>query len=142
MERSNDLIMNTRFCWDTEDKSQVEEAKQWFVSFKRKGVTIQDSAGKTVQFFRPHYGELVALATPAHSGNRLMKILCEAGDERLVWDREKGQEAKQAKDKFLDLLKKGYSAYSVDTKGHKNRRIEEFDVEAEEILRIPPTANG
>jgi hypothetical protein len=137
-----DFVMNRRCCWDTNDRNQVEEAKQWFVSYKRKGVPIQDADGKPVQFFRPHYGELVALATPAHAGKRVMKILCEKGDERVVWDRDKGKEAKEAKEKFLELVKKGYSAYSVDSKGRKNRRIEEFDVEAEEILMIPPTAKG
>jgi hypothetical protein len=142
MERQNDLVMNTRLCWDSTNKRQVEEAKQWFVSFKRKGVPIQDNNGKPVQFFRPHYEELVALAAQEHSGNRVLKILCEKGDERVVWDKNNGRQAKEAKEKFMQLVKSGYSAYSVDTKGRKNKRIEEFDVEAEEILMIPPTAKG
>lgn len=137
-----DLVMNTRFCWDTGDRKQVEEAKQWFVSFKRKGVAIQDSDGKTVQFFRPYYGELVALAGAVPAGKRLLKVLCEKGDERIVWDVNNGCQGKEAKEKFLDLIKKGYSAYSVDSRGRKNKRIDEFDVEAEEILMIPPTAKG
>lgn len=137
-----DMIMDKRLCWDVDDRRQVEEAKKWFVKFKRHGVPIQDAEGKPVQFFRPHYGELVALATPAHAGKKVMKILCEAGDERLVWDSNNGKEAKEAKSKFVELLGKGYSAYSVDIEGKKNRRIDEFDVEAEEILMIPPTAKG
>lgn len=142
MEGKNDLVIRQRAVWDSSNKRQVEEAKQWFVSFKRKGVPIEDKDGKLVQFFRPHYEELVALAATEHEGNRVMKILCEAGDERVVWDKNNGRQALEAKDKFSDLIKKGYSAYSVDAKGKKNRRIEEFDVEAEEILMIPPTAKG
>ena len=137
-----DLIIDKRCIWDSTDHRQVEQAKKWFVAFKRQGVPIQDKSGKTVQFFRPHYEELVAKASVEHAGNRTMKILCEKGDERVVWDANNGHQAKQAKDRFIELLKKGYSAYSVDTKGKKSRRIEEFDVEAEEILMIPPTAKG
>jgi hypothetical protein len=136
------LVMNTRLCWDSKSKKQVEEAKQWFVAFKRKGVPIQDTNGKPVQFFRPHYEELVAMATVDHIGNRTLKILNDKGDERVVWDSNNGKQAKEAKDKFLSLVKSGYSAYSVDAKGKKNHRIDEFDVEAEEILMIPPTAKG
>jgi hypothetical protein len=72
----------------------------------------------------------------------VMKILCPAGDERVVWDKDNGQEAMQAKERFKDLLKKKYKAYSVDARGKKNRPIEEFDVDAEEILMVPPTSAG
>ena len=44
--------------------------------------------------------------------------------------------------RYYTLTKKGYKAYSVDRNGNKNRRIKEFDVDAEEILMIPPTAKG
>jgi len=136
------LVNRTRFCWDMTDRRQVEEAKAWFVTFKRKGVPIEDKDGRPVEFFRPHYGELVALPTPSHEGNRTLKILSDKGDERIVWDFNNGRQAKEAKEKFMSLVGQGYSAYSVDAKGNKNRRIQEFDVEAEEILMIPPTAKG
>jgi len=73
---------------------------------------------------------------------RMMKILNESGDDRLVWDRDNGKQAKEAKAKFEELLGKNYMAFSVDSKGNKNRRIEEFDVDAEEILMVPPTSKG
>jgi len=142
MESQKKLVMNERACWDSHNKKQVEEAKQWFVAFKRKGVVIQNAEGKPVQYFRPHYEELVAIADKDVSGNRTLKILCDKGDERVVWDANNGRQAKEAKEKFLDLVKNGYSAYSVDSRGRKNRRIDEFDVEAEEILMIPKTAKG
>lgn len=143
MAAQKELVMNQRCCWDSRNKKQVEEAKQWFVSFKRKGVQIQDADGKPVQYFRPYFEELVAIAsTEDLKGKRLLKILCEKGDERVVWDSNNGRQAMEAKEKFRDLIKKGYSAYSVDARGKKNRRIKEFDVEAEEILMVPPTAKG
>jgi len=138
----NGLVMPQRCVWDSNNRNQVEEAKRWFVAFKRKGVPIQDTDGKPVQFFRPHYEELVALPSPTDEGTRVLKSLCEKGDERNVWDRNNGREALEAKERFKSLLSKGYSAYSVNAQGHKNNRIEEFDVEAEEILMIPPTAKG
>ena len=140
--KQTELVMNARLCWDSRKKKQVEEAKQWFVAFKRKGVPIQDKDGKLVKYFRPHYEELVAIADQDVSGRRTLKILCENGDERIVWDVNNGRQAKEAKEKYLDLVKKGYAVYSVDTKGRKNRRIDEFDVESEELLAIPPTAKG
>jgi len=142
MDGQQELVINRRFCWDSQNKWQVEEAKRWFTSYKRKGVPIQDEHGMPVEFFRPHYEELVAMVEPVHEGNRVLKILSEKGDERVVWNKNDGQQAKEAKQKFLDLIGKGYKAYSVDTKGRKNRRIEEFDVEAEEILMVPATARG
>jgi len=143
MSSQNELVMNQRCCWDSRKRKQVEEAKQWFVAFKRKGVVIQDKDGKPVQYFRPHYEELVAIAgTDELKGKRLLKILNDRGDERVVWDSNNGRQAMEAKEKFRDLVGKGYSAYSVDARGRKNRRIKEFDVEAEEILMVPPTAKG
>jgi hypothetical protein len=143
MSTQKELVMNARLCWDSRNKKQVEEAKKWFVSFKRKGVPIRDVKGNTVQYFRPHYEELVALASQENlAGKRLLKSLCEKGDERVVWDANNGRQALEAKEKFRSLIDKGYSAYSVDAEGCKNRRIQEFDVESEEILMIPPTAKG
>ena len=50
--------------------------------------------------------------------------------------------AKEAKAKFEELLGKNYMAFSVDSEGKKNRKIEEFDIDAEEILMVPPTSAG
>ena len=44
----------------------------------------------------------------------------------------------EAKTKFVDLLGKGYKAYSVDNKGKKKRRIHEFDVDAGKISIASP----
>lgn len=134
------MVMNQRIVWDSKHKKQVEEAKQEFLKFKREGYIITDEAGQNIDHFRPHFEELIICAKGTKKN--CMKILSESGDDRIIWDMNNGREAKEAKSKFVELLKKGYKAYSVDAKGKKNRRIEEFDVEAEEILMVPPTAKG
>lgn len=134
------LVMNQRIVWDATHKKQVEEAKQEFLKFKREGYLITDDTGRQIEHFRPHFEELIIVAQGTKKS--CMKILSESGDDRIIWDMNNGKEAKEAKAKFVELMKKGYKAYSVDSKGKKNRRIEEFDVEAEEILMVPPTAKG
>ncbi len=136
-----ELVMDERVVWDSKRLKQVDEAKMLIMGFKRRGYQIMLGDGKTpMERFRPHLEEVVIKAH--RLGTRVLKILCEKGDERLVWDKERGQQAKEAKKKFLEYLKKGHKAYSVDIDGKKNKRIHEFDVDAEEILMIPPTAKG
>ena len=60
----------------------------------------------------------------------------------VIWEKENGKQAKEAKAKFVELLDAGYKAYSVDAKGKKNKRIYEFDIDAEEIIMIPKTSRG
>lgn len=137
---SDTLVMDRRIVWDSKNKKEVEEAKKIILDFKRKGHTILRASGETMEFFRPYFEEVIVKAEKVHKN--IMRVLCESGDDRIVWDKEDGYEAKEAKAKFSELVKKGYKAYSVDSKGQKNRRIKEFDVDAEEILMVPPTAAG
>ena len=143
-----ELVMDRRIVWDSKNLQQVDEAKSIIMPFKRSGyeiLTVDDDGkeGPPMKFFRPYFKEVVIKARQIGiAGKRVMKILCEKGDDRIVWDRDNGREAKEAKKKFSDLLAKGYKAYSVNVEGMKNRRIHEFDVDAEEILMIPKTAKG
>lgn len=135
-----ELIMDQRIVWDRCKIKEVEEAKKLIVKYRREGYPILKTDGTLLERFNPSVEEVIVKAKKV--AKRVMKILSEKGDERLVWDMDKGAEAKQAKKKFVDLIKKGYKAYSVDHRGKKNRRIDEFDVEAEEILMIPETVKG
>jgi hypothetical protein len=134
------LAMNQRIVWDSKNKRQVEEAKKQIIAFKNSGYKIILADGKPMQFFRPYLEEVVVLAERAFTS--IMKILTEKGDERLTWNRDNGLEAMDAKKKFEEWIKKGYKAFSVDVKGKKKKEIFEFDVEAEEILMVPPTYKG
>jgi hypothetical protein len=134
------LVMDRRIVWDSTKLKEVDEAKAMIRQYRSEGHIITKVDGTPLDKFIPSLEEVVVKAQKVMK--RVMKILCEKGDERLVWDKENGKEAKEAKNKFEDLIKKGYTAFSVDVKGKKNRKIEEFDVDAEEILMVPKTAKG
>jgi len=135
-----ELAMDLRIVWDKNRLREIDEAKAEIMKYKRSGYEILLADGKPMEKWSPFLEEVVIRAKKL--GKHVMKILSEKGDERLVWDKEDGSEAKQAKLKFVELIKNGYSAYSVGVDGKKNRKIEEFDVDMEEILMIPATVKG
>jgi hypothetical protein len=136
-----ELVMDQRLVWDPCNIKEVDEAKSRYLGYRRSGHTILKPDGTDMVRFAPTVGEAIVKAGRALT-KHLMKILSDKGDERILWDKEDGREAKEAKKKFMEFVGKGYMAYSVDSRGQKNRRIEEFDVDAEEILMIPPTSKG
>ena len=137
---STTLVMDRRIVWSSTSLKQIDEAKSEIMKYKAMGYVILTVDGKPMERFKPSLEEVVIKAKKVCK--KVLKILCEKGDERLVWDKEDGQEAKEAKAKFVEFMNKDYKAYSVDVNGKKNRRIKEFDVDAEEILMVPPTAKG
>jgi hypothetical protein len=135
-----ELTMDRRIVWDPCKLKQIDEAKSMIMAFKRAGHDILLADGSPMTRFNATLAEVIVKAKAVKKS--ILKILCEKGDERVVWDKDNGQEAKQAKAKFIELLGKGYTAYSVDVNGKKNTKIEEFDVDAEEILMVPNTVAG
>jgi hypothetical protein len=135
-----ELTMDRRVVWDSSKLRQIDEAKKTIMDYRRAGYIILKGDGNPMERFHPSLQEVVIKAQK--TTKRLLKILDVTGDTRITWDKENGKEAKEAKAKFEELLGKGWKAYSVDSKGNKNRKIEEFDVDAQEILMIPPTAKG
>jgi hypothetical protein len=136
----DELVMDRRVVWNANNLKEVDEAKGLIMAYKRKGYEIVRVSGEVMERFRPYYEEVIIRTKKV--GGHVMKILSEKGDERIVWDKEDGYQAKGAKKKFEELVNKGYKAYSVDTNGKKNRRINEFDIDAEEILMVPKTVKG
>jgi len=65
-----------------------------------------------------------------------------AGDYKIIWDRTKTDETEMARDTFNKLKKKGYMAYSVGGDGEKDKKIDEFDPQAERIIMVPPVQGG
>lgn len=63
-----------------------------------------------------------------------LHILSKNGDDRIVWDRRFKDQIEQAKQKFYEMLDKGYIAYVVGPDGKEGRRITRFNPDAEEIL--------
>lgn len=137
---ATELMFPERIVWDTTHKKQVEEAKQVIMARKREGYVITLSNGQPMEKYSPMLGEVIIL--PKKIGGHVMKILSDKGDERLVWDKEDGRQAMECKSKFKELIDKGYSAYTTTESGKRKSRITEFDVDAQEVLMIPPTVKG
>jgi len=137
---SDELVMDQNIIWNKFNKKEVEQAKKVLMEFKRKGYELIKTDGTLMKKFSPVLEEVkVKVKDVAKS---VMKILSPEGDERLIWDKDNGREAMQAKKKFLQLIKEGYTAFSVDHKSEKNKKITEFDVDAEEIMMVPETVKG
>ncbi len=137
-----ELVLDTRIMWDKTHLKQIDQAKTMFMRYKRQGYQFtNESKTAIIERFNPALEEIVVLAKKVTKKHE-MKILNQKGDERIVWDKDDGIEAKQAKERFNQLLKDGWKAYSVDRDGKRNRKIVEFDVDAEEILMVPKTAKG
>lgn len=133
--------MDLRLVWDSNKLKEIDEAKAEYRKYRAQGYEIQKPDGTILDRFMPYLEELIVKTKKTYN-HHVMKILNDKGDERLVWDKENGKQAKEAKAKFEELLGKKHMAFSVDRQGNKNRKIEEFDVDAEEILMVPPTSAG
>jgi 23S rRNA G2069 N7-methylase RlmK/C1962 C5-methylase RlmI len=135
-----DIALDRRIVWDAARLKEIDEAKKMIMDYRRSGYVVLKSDGTPMERFHPSLQEVLIKALK--TTRRVMKILDVNGDTRITWDKENGKEALEAKQKFEDLLKQGYKAYSVTASGNKGRRIEEFDVDAQEILMIPETRKG
>lgn len=138
---SETIVMNQRIIWDPSRLKQIDEAKKEILKYKRKGHIIVKADGTPLDRFDPSLGEVIIKAA-INLGRHVMMILCDKGDDLIVWDKDNGRQALEAKEKFLELIRKKYRAYSVDNEGKKNKVITEFDVEAEQIIMVPPTSKG
>ena len=138
--KAKELLQDTTIVWDSKRLKQIDEVKPVIMANKRAGYVILLKNGNPMTKWNPNDEEVKVMAKKEYG--HIMKILSEKGDERVTWDKLDGRQAKEAKNRFAKLLKDGYKAFSVDPGGNKNRRIKEFDVDAEEILMIPPTAKG
>jgi hypothetical protein len=134
------LVMDRTLVWDPCRLKEIDEAKALFLKFKKLGHTIIKANGSLMERFEPAAGQATVLAEQIKSN--VMKILNDTGDERIIWTKENGKQAKKAKETFEELIKKGYTAYSVGRDGNKKNKITEFDVDAEEIILIPKTSKG
>ena len=136
------LVMDRKVVWDATKIKQIDEAKKTILKYRRAGYPVRKSDGTLMERFHPNLEEVTIIAEPIPRKKNVLKLLTENGDDRIVWDKDNGREAMQAKKKFEEFLKKGYKAFSVDEQGNRSRKITEFDVDAEEILMTPPTSKG
>ena len=66
----------------------------------------------------------------------------DAGDLKVIWDKDNSDEVCAAESQFNSLTKKGFLAYSVTAKGEKGKMIKDFDPDAEKIIMIPKIVGG
>lgn len=72
-----------------------------------------------------------------------LAVMGPEGDTKIEWDSDNKEEVKLAKEHFIKLLDKGYTAFGVKKDGTKgNVRIEEFDPDIEKIILVPRLAGG
>lgn len=64
-------------------------------------------------------------------------LLCamdDTGDSRIQWERSDPLQVEKARLRFDELKKKGYMAYSVNSKGDQGVVLGDFDPTAERII--------
>ncbi len=76
-------------------------------------------------------------------GHGEFAIMGVEGDTKIMWDKSKPAEVKNAEESFKRLRKDGYLAYKVvGDKGDKGDMLTEFDPNAERIVFSPPMQGG
>lgn len=76
------------------------------------------------------------------SHNFFQVMDAKAGDYKIIWSKSQPAEVKNAERTFNELIKDGYSAYSVADNGDQGAKITKFDPAAERIVMVPPVRAG
>jgi hypothetical protein len=71
-----------------------------------------------------------------------LRTLCSDGDQKIIWDSDNEDEVEVAEMSFDKLMEKDYTAYKVNKKGEKGRKIKKFDPDAGKIIMVPPIGGG
>lgn len=119
-----------RVVWDPTNETESAEAKE----------VIFDHLAKGFKLLEDNPGETLLVPPDGEPGQVVMRVLDETGDTRVVWDRHKDAEVKEAREKFIELLGKGYKGYVCRSDGSKGRRVETFDALLEEIIMLEKQA--
>jgi len=78
-----------------------------------------------------------------HEGDVIvMVVLDTSGDTKHIWDRRNAEEVAEARSLFDRMKAKGFQAWSVTRGGDKDKRITEFDPQAEKIIFAPALVGG
>jgi hypothetical protein len=72
-----------------------------------------------------------------------MMVLDHSGDTKVMWDQDRTDEVKAAREMFQSLRKKNYLAFRVEGKeGNKGSQIDTFEPSLERIIMVPPFVGG
>lgn len=118
------------------ERAEAEQREEMLV---RQGFRVRSRRRGKVMLQPPPRGETV----------RVLRVLTDNGDDRIVWDRTNPSQVRDAFKKFREFMGKGYRAYATTAGSKKGHRIDEFDPGLEEILLsekevtlVPPTVPG
>ncbi len=80
---------------------------------------------------------------PAQNGGRhYFAAVDHTGDTKTTWHPENAVEVEAARVQFDALIKKGYTAYRVDTRGEKGEVMRSFDPDAKAMILAPALRGG
>jgi hypothetical protein len=125
---------NLRIEWDTTNKKEIEDAKKYYQRARAEKRTITTIEDIPVTCFNPNLGTLLIKNTELKETEFEMRIFDETGDRRLIWDSTDTDMIKDAAKMFKEYIKKGWRAYAIGFKGRPNKRVYDFDPEAEELF--------
>ncbi len=126
--------------YNPEVQAEVEDVLRMRDSYLARGFRIRSKEEGEIVMDPPLKGDHVGV----------MRILSQNGDDRVIWDRRDKKQVKEAMVKFLELIKKGFTAYVVGGDGQRGHKIDTFDpgleeilmAKAKEILMVPKTVPG
>lgn len=118
--------------FDPASPAESKEAKDTMDRLVERGFKINKES----------YGEVTLIPPPRNPNEGVFRVLSENGDDRIVWDRTKPSQVREAFDKFKDFLKRGYTAYASLISGKKGHKLDDFDPGLEEVILVPSTMPG
>ena len=80
----------------------------------------------------------IEIQAPTH----VMHYLNHEGDSKQTWDPENADEVEAARNLFVDLIGKGFLAYTVKPDGKPDKATRKFDPQYGKIIMKPPMAGG
>ena len=71
-----------------------------------------------------------------------MSVMGKEGDTKVIWDPDNEDEVATAERSYNDLIKKGFKAFSVKSRGQKGEQMDEWDPDEGKIIMVPRMAGG
>lgn len=106
--------------------TDLAEAERQIAKYQAQGFVIVERSEGEVVLNPPDRGDDIML----------IRALDETGDARIVWSRKDQAQVSEARKKFQEYVKKGYTAYVCRLDGSKGAKVDSFDALMEEIIMV------
>lgn len=120
--------------WDTNDKRQIEDAKEYYRKARKEGRIITDLEDNVIEFFKPSLEGIIIKETELKENEFSCRIHDDTGDRRVIWDANDPDQVKDAMTLYNEYIAKGWRCFAVDENGKARRRIHKFDSDKQEVL--------